>query len=188
MGRLIFAYCLAGFFAFLPLLPAGRLRRQVDEADEQRLKDLRRVAESRWMDYLLAVWASLTFVGATFALIRGHAIGWAWLGVAALYALGIVTGRRHRRRLLQMIGDRGRVEMPERYRHRASKSYQFLAVGVTGYIGMHVMDYAYPHDLPTWAEVTNVAFGLVLAVGVIGFLVIRLRMYLAGDDLQPTGR
>jgi len=186
MGSLIFAYCVAALLVLGPLVGTRRVKRQVATAEDARLRDLRRFAESSWTDYLLGVWAFLTLVGATFALIRGHAIGWGWLGVAALYVLGIVTGRRNRRDLLDALGDRGRAERPDRYKQRAAVSYRFVAVGVTGYIGMHMVDYAYPHDPPTWAEVIYGACGLVMIIGAIGFLAIRASMYLAGDDLEAA--
>ncbi|KRC65291.1 hypothetical protein ASE12_11260 [Aeromicrobium sp. Root236] len=188
MGQLIFAYCLAAFFALPPLLPAKRLERQWREATDSQLRDLRRMAESRWGFYLLGTWSFLSAVGATFAVARGHAIGWAWYGVAALYALGVFSLRRHQQRLLRLVGDRGRVERPERYQRRAAKSVRFVAVGVTGYIGMHVVDYAYPHQPPDWSVAVRGVFAIVFTVGAIGFLVIRARMYWSGDDLTPADR
>ncbi|KAA1395656.1 hypothetical protein [Aeromicrobium ginsengisoli] len=188
MGQLIFAYCLAALFVIPPLLPAKRFERHLQGADESRFRDLRRFAESRWTAYLLGVWSLLAAVGATFAVARGHTIGWAWYGVAAAYALGVFSVQLHHQRLLRLIGDRGKQERADRYKQRAAKSYRFVAVGVTGYIGMRVMEYAYPHSPPDWSEAVRGAFGLVMAVGAVGFLVIRARMYWSGDDLETAAR
>jgi hypothetical protein len=187
MGALIFAYCFAGLLAALPLLASGRMERQVAAADEQRLKDFRRLRGAVWLDYLIAAWCLTTLVGAVFSVVRGHSIGWAWLGVAALYAAAIVLNRRSRRRVLAAIGDRGQGERPASLEQRTAMSHRFAAIGVIGYVGEHTVDYAYRHDLSPLAEVANAAFVLALVVGVGGFLIIRLRMYLSGDDL-PTAR
>ena len=188
MGQLIFAYCLAAFFALPPLLPAKRFERHLQDADESRFRDLRGLAESRWTSYLLGAWALIAAVGATFAVARGHAIGWAWYGVAALYALGVYSVRLHRRRILRLVGDRGKQDRPDRYKQRAARSYRFAAVSLTGYVGIRVMEYAYPHQPPDWSMLVRVVFGLVMFVGVIGFFVIRARMYWSGDDLTPADR
>ena len=59
-------------------------------------------------------------------------------------------------------------------------------MGVSAYVGMRVIAYAYPDEMPTWAQAVRVAFALVLIVCVIGFFVIRARMYWSGDDLEPA--
>jgi hypothetical protein len=186
MGQLIFAYCVGAFFALLPLLGKGRMERLVETADEEHLRSLRQFTESRWTDYLLGAWGFLAAVAATLAVVRGHPIGWAWFGVSALYVFGIYTGRQRRAHLLAVLGDRGRQERPERYKRRAAISYRFVAVGVTGYIGTHVMEYAYPHSPPDWSEAVRGVFALIMIVGAIGFFAVRARMYWSGDDLEQV--
>ena len=185
MGSLIFAYCF-GILSVLPLLGGRRLERVVAAADEEHLRGLRRYAESKLAELVLPVWGILAFVTAMIALVRGHAIGYAWLGAAALFALGVFATHVHRARLFDLLGDRGRVESTDRYKRRAATSYRFVAIGATGYIGMKVMDYAFPNDPPSWAAIIEGVSGLVMIVGVVGFLAIRTRMYLSGDDLEPT--
>jgi hypothetical protein len=186
MGALLFAYAMGLFFVLTPLLGRHRLARMVSDADEQTLIGLRRSAETRWVDYQLGIWAFLVVVGAIFLLVRGHAIGWAWFGVAVLYVAGIATARLARRRLLRELGDRGHVERPERYKARSAQSFHWLAAGATGYVGLRIVQYAYPHDPPPGAAAALGICGALMVVGVVGFLVIRARMYWSGDDLEPA--
>jgi len=50
------------------------------------------------------------------------------------------------------------------------------------------MEYAYPHQPPDWSLLMRGVFGLVMFVGVIGFFVMRARMYWSGDDLTSADR
>ncbi|MEJ7633282.1 hypothetical protein [Aeromicrobium sp.] len=159
--------------------------RRVAEADDQALRDLRRFAESAWTDYQLGIWSLLSLVGGVFLILRDRPIGWGWLGVAVVYALGIAAVRKNRSRMRRLLGDRGRTEMPARFTAGAARSYRYAAVGATGYAGIQIVQYAYPRTLPVAASATIALFALVMIVGIGGFAIIRVRMYLKGDDLAP---
>ena len=77
--------------------------------------------------------------------------------------------------------------MPARYKAGAATSYRFAAVGLTGYVGKKIVQYAYPTDPPSAAVAVITLFALAIIVGVAGFLAVRTRMYLKGDDLAPKG-
>lgn len=186
MVGLLIGYGFGLLSLLTPLLARNRMIAQLEDADEQRLIDLRQWAERPAADWFLAVWSLLCVVGAVFLLARGHGIGWAWLGVAVVFAAAIMTGRWARKRMLVALGDRGRVERSVRYRARAATSYRWGAVGVTGYVGSRIVQYAYPGNPPPGAEVAIGAFSLVMILGFLGFLAVRTRMYLQGDDLQPA--
>ena len=188
MGALILAYGYGLFALLTPLLGRNRMLANLEDADEQRLVDMRRFAESRWGDIVLGTWGLLCVVGAVFLLVRDREIGWAWLGVPAVFTAAIVANRWARRRVLLALGDRGRVERAARYRARAATSYRWVGVGVIGYIGTHIVQYAYPGNPPPEAEVAIGAFGLVMIIGALGFLAVRTRMYLQGDDLAPAAK
>lgn len=63
------------------------------------------------------------------------------------------------------------------------RSFRWLAVAITGYVALRIVQYAYPNDPPPGGEVALGVSGLVMLVGAIGFLIIRTRMYWSGDDL-----
>lgn len=186
MGALIFAYCFAGLCVILPLLLARSVDRRIAEADEHRLAGLRQLAETPWYTYAFGSWALLNGVRAIFLLARGHDRGWAWLGVAAFFAIAVMIHRSLRTRLLDTLGDRGRVERSARYQCRLTASYRFALVGLTGYVGKGAVGYAFLDDTSSTAQILTGVFIALLVIGVVGFLVVRTRMYLAGDDLTPT--
>lgn len=129
-------------------------------------------------------WGGTTAAGAVFLVLRGHPIGYVWLGVGVLWAMTAATTARHRRRVLTLLGDRGRVERTARYRNRAALSYRWGSVALFGYLAQHVVEYAYPDPRPDGASIIIGMLAIVFLAGVVGFFAVRLRMYLSGDDLD----
>ena len=183
MGAMIFGYCFAAIFVAAPLLTMRVVDRRIAEADADVIVQLRRAAESTLTAYMLATWAVVCAVGSVFLLVRGRPLGWAWLGVAVVYATGTAVDRWSKRRLLDRIGDRGATERSERYQTGAARGRRFLALGVVGYLGTTITEYAYPDDPPPAADLVSGLFALTVVVGALGFVTVRGWMYYKGDEL-----
>lgn len=187
MGAIAFALGIAALFALTPILLASRLPAVVAEANEDQLRDLRSYGSSRWTEYLLVIWAAASLTGAVALLLRGHSIGWAWIGVAAAYAAAIIGFRRGRAAILDALGDRGIVERSGRYVTRLAHARRWALAGLCGYGTVRVLEAAHPTPSPEWMSVL-IAIGTVAALtGAAGWLIVRTQMYLAGDDLAPKG-
>lgn len=186
MGALIFGYCFAGFFLVLSLLSAPLQQRRVADADDDAARDLRRYAESSWTDYMPGVWSLLSAVGGGFFIAREHPIGWGWVGVGVLWAVALIVSRRSRSRVLDALGERGRRDMPARYKTSKATAYHFATVGVAGYVVTRIVEYAYPDDPPTGAMLVIGLAVIASMVGAIGFAVVWFRVYMRGDNLPRT--
>ncbi len=184
MTALILALVLPTSLALLSLAPTTRLERRMDTATDEDLASIRQGNESPVHLWFLIGWGATTLFGAVFLLVRGQSIGLAWLGVAALWAVAAVTTQRHRRRVLAVLGDRGRVERTVRYRARATLSYRWGSAALFGYVGQRFVQYAYPGQRPDGASFAIGIFAVVFLAGIVGFVVVRTRMYLSGDDLD----
>ncbi|MCL8251678.1 hypothetical protein AERO_09815 [Aeromicrobium fastidiosum] len=184
MTVLIIALVLPATLALLSLAPTTRLERRMDTATDEDLASIRQGNESPVHLWFLIGWGATTLFGAVFLLVRGQSIGYAWLGVAALWAVAAVTTRRHRQRVLAVLGERGRVERTARYRDRAALSYRWGSAALLGYVGQRFVQYAYPGQRPDGASLAVGIFAVVFLAGIVGFAVVRTRMYLSGDDLD----
>ncbi|WP_244633541.1 hypothetical protein [Aeromicrobium sp. CFBP 8757] len=184
MTALVIALVLPTIITLLSLAPLTRLERYMDTATDEELASIRQADESPLHVWFLVGWGATTLVGAMFLLVRGQSIGFAWLGVAGLWALAALTTLRRRRRVLATLGERGRVERTVRYRARATLSYRWGSAALFGYVGQRFVQYAYPGQRPDGASFAIGIFTVVLIAGIIGFVVVRTRMYLSGDDLD----
>ncbi len=184
MTALSLALVLPTILTLLSLAPLTRLTHRMDSATDEDLASIRQANESPVQLWFLAAWGTTTLVGAVFLLARGQSIGFAWLGVAALWGVAALTSVRQRRRILAVLGDRGRVERTARYRDRAALSYRWGSAALFGYLGQRFVQYAYPEPRPDGAWFPIGIFAVVFLAGVIGFVAVRTRMYLSADDLD----
>jgi hypothetical protein len=174
---LIVGYCVAGAFSLLPLLLMPFEARRYATFDEKQARQVRRMAEIGRGEYFLTAWALLTGIGSVVLIVRGHDIGWGWLGVATLWALGVVVGRLHDRRILRLLGDRGRYEHTSELRAREKRLRYFGLAAFVGLVGTGLLRYSYPDDdMPSPAATAFVLLTLVLAAGVLGYLVTTIKM------------
>jgi hypothetical protein len=185
MGALIFAGCLALVSLAAPLAGDRRQERMMASVNEKDLVRWRVMADAAWGELVLGSWAVLSAAGGAFLLNRSHGIGWAWIGVGVVFVLAVVAARRYRSGLRTMLDERSVPHLPRRHRSGIVRSYWYVALGTTGYLGMRIVEYAYPDDPPSGATTAIGVFGLALIVGAIGFIAVRARMYLKGDDLAP---
>ena len=186
MVGLLGAFGFALVLLLLSTLGTERLERRVEDGTEVDRQDLRAFAERGGQDAFLVALAVLCVVAAVFQVVRDRPLGWAWFGVAAVYLAVLMAARRRRARLLELLGDRGRVERQPRYERRRRLASWFGVLAVVGWAGQRVVEYAYPSALPDGAVAATVVLAALMGVGIVGFLGIRVWMWARGDDLPGT--
>jgi len=185
MGALVVAGCLAVFAVLTPAIGVKRQERVIDTTTDAGLAQWRVMADTTWGDLVLVGWAVLSVAGGIFLLRDDHVIGWAWFAVGAAFVVAVPSARHYRSVLRTLLDDRDVPHLPDRQRSGNAMAYRFLALGTTGYLGMRIVEYAYPNDPPPGATSVIGLFGIVLLAGAVGFIAVRTWMYLRGHDLHP---
>lgn len=172
----------------LPIFTTRRVIGRLDDMEEEQLWQVRRQATSRWSRWYVRAWGALLLMTGVLALVRGRVIGGsvALVVAAILFAAPILVARRNRE-LLEALGDRGRIPRTDRYHERDRRSAAWGSVVLVGWFVGNLADIVIPdrgRQDWSWMEVVG---GAVFAAGIVGWFAVRLRMYLAGDDLdRPT--
>ena len=188
MGSLIFGYVLAGLVLAGAVLGGRRIEQRIGSADAQELRDHRAMAESPLWVFAVAGWATLCAVGGVVLLARGHLIGSGWLGLAALLGVATWAMRRRSRRILALLGDRGRVEHGPRHDRWRRISTVLLAIGLAATFGRSFVEIAVVEPLPPPAEVADLSLSVLSVVGFLGFAITWGWAWARGYDLPGTPR
>jgi hypothetical protein len=171
-----------------PIFTTRRVIGRLDDMEEEQLSHVRRQATSQSSRWYIWAWSALLLATSVVALARGRHVGASVvLGVAVILAAAPLVLARRNRELLDALGDRGRIPRTDRYHRRDRRSAMFGAVALFGWFIGNLSDIVLPDrgtDDWTWMEVLG---AVVFMTGVVGWLAVRTRMYVAGDDLeQPT--
>jgi hypothetical protein len=175
----------------LVLLPiffgTSRIIQRLDDMEQEELWQVRQRATSRSSQWYICAWAALLLITGVVGLLRGSVVGASVVLVvsAVLFAAALVLTHRNRK-LLEALGDRGTIARTDRYHQRDRHSAAWGALALVGWFIGNLSDVLLERrdDDVTWLQATG---GTVLVIGVLGWLTIRVRMYLAGDDLdEPT--
>lgn len=188
MGSLIAGYVLAGVFLALAVIGTPRVVRHVEAADDAGLQALRRSHESRWTAVYPGIASVLSLAGGTMLVVRGHPVGWGWLGVCGIWVLAFLAARRQSREVLAAIGDRGRTIRSPRNERRLAAARRWVGAGLAAYVTTRIIGYAWPEPMPDGVVVAQGLLAIATVVAFLGWLVLRTHVYVSLDDDKREAR
>lgn len=188
MGSLVFYLTFAALLIALIAFGSRRNLAHLDQYDERRLKNLRSGYEAGWMDALPALWSLLSLMAAVFLLVDGRWAGLGWLASSFAFALVILTRRSASGKVLEALGERGRVVPTENDRIKSVYVRRYGVMAFGAFAATQILNFLAGETPPTWVTAITVILTLITLVSGFLCLLASARHYRSREDPKRPAR